>query len=516
MEKGRFITPFFVVLIFCEAIVNNTIVDFLNNSYKLYPDKAACIDDDGFITYRELYEKSEIVAANLASIVQTGTPMPVVMKKSCNALIILWGIIRAGGCYCVIDANQPKIRIESILTTLSAKYVIAGQDALKKLSDISCEIISPESLFENNNRDIALQNEIIDTDPLYIMFTSGSTGVPKGVLVNHRSVIDFINQFTELFDFNSDDVIGNQAPWDFDVSVKDIFSAVKVGATLRLIPKKYFSLPVDLVNLLDRDKVTTLTWAVSALVILSSRGALEKLAPSSIKKILFSGEVMPVKQYNIWRSFYPDALFVNVYGPTEITCNCTYHVVEGVYPEDSVIPAGKAFPNERVFLLDDEDKLISTKNKNKLGEICVSGTCVTIGYYNNPDETSKRFVQNPLNTLFDEKIYRTGDLAYYNENNDLVYASRKDFQIKHMGHRIELTEIERCINKNSQVNMSCVIYHEEKIIAFIEGTIPEKELVIEMRKVLPVFMIPQEFKFVESMPFNNNGKIDRKALTATL
>lgn len=493
----------------------NTVTDYLKNSYINYPDRVACIDDEKTLTYKELYELSDIVASNLIDKITVGTPIPLIMKKSCDALVILWGIIKAGGCYCVIDAMQPKVRIESIINTLNSKYVIAKSDSAKKLENLSCEIISPESLFENNGTK-ATSVVHIDTDPLYIMFTSGSTGVPKGVIVNHRSVIDFIDQFTTLFGFSCEDVIGNQAPWDFDVSVKDIFSAARVGAAIRLIPKKYFSLPVDLVTLLDKDKVTTLTWAVSALVILSSRGALEKLAPKYINKILFSGEVMPVKQYNIWRGFYPDALFVNVYGPTEITCNCTYHIVEGIYPEDSVIPAGKAFPNERVFLLSDDDKLISKDEKNTEGEICVSGTAVVIGYYNNPEETNKRFVQNPLNKLYPEIIYRTGDLAYYDENEDLVYTSRKDFQIKHMGHRIELSEIDRCINRNENVNMSCTIFHDEKIIAFVEGNIEEKALVAEMRKILPVFMIPSEFRFVESMPFNNNGKIDRKALALLL
>ncbi|MDO4966616.1 MAG: amino acid adenylation domain-containing protein [Lachnospiraceae bacterium] len=493
----------------------NTVTDYLKNSYINYPDRVACIDDEKTLTYKELYELSDVVASNLIDKITVGTPIPLIMKKSCDALVILWGIIKAGGCYCVIDAMQPKVRIESIINTLNSKYVIAKSDSAKKLENLSCEIISPESLFENNGTK-ATSVVHIDTDPLYIMFTSGSTGVPKGVIVNHRSVIDFIDQFTTLFGFSCEDVIGNQAPWDFDVSVKDIFSAARVGAAIRLIPKKYFSLPVDLVTLLDKDKVTTLTWAVSALVILSSRGALEKLAPKYINKILFSGEVMPVKQYNIWRGFYPDALFVNVYGPTEITCNCTYHIVEGIYPEDSVIPAGKAFPNERVFLLSDDDKLISKDEKNTEGEICVSGTAVVIGYYNNPEETNKRFVQNPLNKLYPEIIYRTGDLAYYDENEDLVYTSRKDFQIKHMGHRIELSEIDRCINRNENVNMSCTIFHDEKIIAFVEGNIEEKALVAEMRKILPVFMIPSEFRFVESMPFNNNGKIDRKALALLL
>lgn len=494
--------------------IDKTVISYLRETVDLFPDKLACIDDSERITYRELDEKSNIVAANLIRIVETRKPIPLIMKKSCKAYILLWGIIKAGCCYVVIDGNQPNVRIESILNTLKAGVVISENDITKKVPSYSGKALSFDDLMEDADeyRDFCPITDSIDTDPLYVMFTSGSTGTPKGVLVSHRSVIDFIDCFTELFGFSSEDVIANQAPWDFDVSVKDIFSAVKVGATLRLIPKKYFSLPMDLVKLLDEDKVTTLTWAVSALVILSSRGILEEYTPKYINKVIFSGEVMPAKQYNIWRKCYKDAKFVNIYGPTEITCNCTYYFVEGFYNEDEVIPMGKAIPNERVFLLDDDDNLIDDTMVNVPGEVCVSGTAVTMGYFNNKEESDKRFVQNPLNDLYDEKIYRTGDLAYYNENKDLCFSSRKDFQIKHMGHRIELSEIERCINSFEGIHMSCCLYENEEIIAFVEGESDEKSLVMHMRKTLPAFMIPSKINSIKAMPFNNNGKIDRKAL----
>lgn len=499
--------------------MDRTVLSYLNNSVKCYPDRTACIDDNERITYRELDEMSDVVAFNLRTMTGVHSTVPLIMKKSCKALILLWGIIKSGNCYAVIDGNQPNVRIESILTTLEAGLVISENDITRKVPSYSGRVVSYDELTsvpEGCERKTAVCEDIIDTDPLYVMFTSGSTGVPKGVLVCHRSVVDFIDVFTELFGISYEDIIGNQAPWDFDVSVKDIFSAAKTGATLRLIPKKYFSLPMDLAKLLDDDKVTTLTWAVSALVILSSRGILEQATPKYIKRVIFSGEVMPAKQYNIWRKCYPDATFINIYGPTEITCNCTYYEVKGFYDEDAVIPMGRAIPNERVFLLDDEDRLIDERRINTPGEVCVSGTAVSIGYYNNPEETAKRFVQNPLNRLYDEKIYRTGDLAYYNESGDLCFASRKDFQIKHMGHRIELSEVERCINSCDGIRMSCCIYENEEIIAFIEGDREEKEVVLHMRKTLPAFMIPSRFVFVDSMPFNNNGKIDRKALTASL
>ncbi|MDO4187889.1 MAG: amino acid adenylation domain-containing protein [Lachnospiraceae bacterium] len=506
--------------------MNKTVISYLKNTVKQYSDKVCCIDDNETITYRELDELSDAVAYKLSSIVKRSTPVPLIMKKSCKALILMWGIIKSGCCYVVIDGNQPNVRIESILNTLNASLVICENDITKKVPSYDGQMLKYEdfikldtSLVEENESikdKVSFGNDIIDTDPLYVMFTSGSTGTPKGVLVSHRNVVDFIDIFTELFEFDSEDIIGNQAPWDFDVSVKDIFSSIKVGATLRLIPKKYFSLPMDLAKLLDEDKVTTLTWAVSALVILSSRGILEEYTPKHIKKVIFSGEVMPAKQYNIWRKCYPNAKFINIYGPTEITCNCTYYEVKGLYGEEDVIPMGKAIPNERVFLLDDEDRLITEDMISVPGEVCVSGTAVTMGYFNNPEETAKRFVQNPLNKMYEEKIYRTGDLAYYIDTGDLCFSSRKDFQIKHMGHRIELSEIERCINSFEGIHMSCCLYENEEITAFIEGDAEEKALIMYMRKTLPVFMIPARFVFVESMPFNNNGKIDRKALKEKL
>lgn len=504
--------------------MTKTVLSYLKNSVNKYGDKYVCIDDNESVTYNELDQMSDIVAVYLSKRVEVASPVPVIMKKSCRALFIMWGIIKAGGCYVFIDSNQPPKRIETILSVLKTPFVIAEKEALRKLKEIEIEIVSPEQLMEVevSNEEIGklgeLQETFVDTNPLYVMFTSGSTGVPKGVLVNHRSVIDFIDCFTEIFGIDETDVLGNQAPWDFDVSVKDIFSCIKCGATLRLIPKKYFSLPIDLVKLLDEDKVTNLTWAASALSIVSSRGAFDVTVPKYIKRIMYSGEVLPIKQYNIWRKMYPNALIANVYGPTEITCNCTYFITNGIYEENSVIPIGKAFPNEKVFLLSDEDKLITPDDKNIEGEICVSGTCVTMGYFRNSEETSKRFVNNPLNKSFEERIYRTGDLAYYDENENLVFASRKDFQIKHMGHRIELSEVEKCINACDNVNLSCCLYEDEVITAFVEASsdVTEKEIVTSMRKTVPQFMIPAQFIFLDKMPFNNNGKIDRNALKLLL
>lgn len=498
------------------------ILDYLENSAGRVPEKIAVADEKNAFTYEELLDKAERIGAALAKETAVRRAVPVYMDKSCNALAAFMGAVKAGCFYCLLDPSQPVERINMILSTLGAELMIVDEKSAKKQEKLGFtgKVFNIEELLtytpsekEREKLD-AIRAEALDIDPLYSIFTSGSTGVPKGVIVNHRSVIDFIDCFTDTFHITQEDVIGNQAPFDFDVSVKDIYSTLKTGATMQIIPKKLFSFPMPLMDYLDDRKVTTLIWAVSALCIVTTLKGFEYKRPSQINKVIFSGEVMPVKHLNIWRETYPEAMFVNVYGPTEITCNCTYYIVDREFELDETLPMGKAFPNERVFLLDDEDRLVTPDMPEVTGEICVSGTAVTLGYYNNKEKTSQAFVQNPLNDSYNEIIYRTGDLGYYSKTGELYFSSRKDFQIKHMGHRIELGEIDMAINAVDGVVRACCIFDKEgnKILGFYEGSADKKTITHELMKKLPKFMIPQEFIQVESMPVTKNGKIDRNAL----
>ena len=498
------------------------VLDYLYNSKEKYPLKTAVADDKSAMTYTELVDNATAIAAGLLEYTGLRKAVPVYMDKSCVALAAFMGVVMTDNFYVLLEPGHPAERLHGILNTLEADIIVTSRKYEKKAAKLEFDgiIIYVEDLLltevtEDTVKKLDnIKKNTLDIDPLYAIFTSGSTGVPKGVVVNHRSVIDFIDCFTDTFGISEKDVIGNQAPFDFDVSVKDIYSSLKCGATLQIIPKSMFSFPTRLLDYLDDNKVTTLIWAVSALCIVTTLKGFEYKVPGSINKVIFSGEVMPIKHLNKWRETYPDAMFVNVYGPTEITCNCTYYIVDREFELDDVLPMGGAFPNERVFLLDDKNRIIDASEPNKTGEICVSGTAVTMGYFNNKEKTDSAFVQNPLNPYYNEIIYRTGDLGYYNERGEMCFSSRKDFQIKHNGHRIELGEIEMAINSMDGIQRACCIYQQEenKIYAFYEGEADNKSLTTYLVSKIPKFMIPEVLVNVEAMPLTKNGKIDRKAL----
>ena len=494
------------------------ILDYLEATCDRLPDKTAFADADTSATFAQLVRGARAVGSALLPLVPPRATVGFYLDKSVAAVVGFMGAVYAGCAYAQLNLRYPAARIEAILDTLGSPVVVTDRAHAQQLLPMAGgrTVLCVEDLAVHPIDEAGLARVragMIDIDPLYVNFTSGSTGTPKGVVVGHRSVIDFIACFTELFSITDADVLANQAPFDFDVSVKDIYSGLFTGATVQIVPTAYFTQPTKLMDFLCDRGATVLVWAVSALCFLTTMNALEYRKPERLRAILFSGEVMPIRHLNRLQKHLPDAMYVNLYGPTEITCNCTYYVVDRPFAPGDALPIGVPFPNERILLLTPENREAAP---GEVGELCVSGTALALGYLNDPERTAAAFTQNPLNTSTPERIYRTGDLVRLCENGEMVYVSRKDFQIKHMGHRIELGEIETAIGAVEGVERACCIYlHERgKLLAFISGSAEKEAVLAALRERLPAYMIPGVMQSVDAMPLNKNGKIDRDALLA--
>lgn len=503
--------------------MQRSVLDYLEESAERFPEKIVFADDKDKICYHEFQNQAKAVATALADCVKVGRNQPVVVfiERSIESLISFFGVAYSGNFYVPVDCQMPAKRIELIFQTLSPKAAIVTEGTKKVMEELPYDgkVLELQELIRTKVNQEMLDKiaaQRIDTDPLYAMFTSGSTGVPKGVLVGHRSVIDLIDNFKEEFGFDETLMLGNQAPFDFDVSVKDIYSTVKNGGTMHVIPKVMFSMVASLIDYLNKNEINTVIWATSALRIIENLNVFSQKTPTYLRTVMFSGEVMPNKVLNYWRKYLPDAMYVNLYGPTEITCNCTFYKVDRPFADEDTLPIGTAFQNTDILLLDGERK--NEVEFGQVGEICVRGSSLALGYYNNWEKTKEAFIQNPLNSWYPELIYCTGDLGRYVEDGNLMFISRKDYQIKHMGHRIELGEIEIAINALSFVEAACCIYDEkeEKIVLFYQAIEQcDRELLKSLGKVIPRYMFPNKMVYFERLPLNKNAKIDRAWLKET-
>lgn len=493
------------------------VLEYLESTASSYPDKVALADDKKAVTFHEWEVYAKAIGSEISRKTEKAVRQPVLVfvDRRIEGLIAFMGVVESGNFYVPIDCKMPAERIKlimQVLNPIAAIYITDMDRATLESIGFTGSILNYDEAklaMVDHNLLNGIRGGIIDLDPLYAIFTSGSTGVPKGVIITHRGCIDLADWLVNTFDFTSEDNLGNQTPFYFDGSVKDIYICLKTGATLNVIGKKYFTFPKLLINFLNERRITAILWATSAIVLIGNSNILAENPPRYLNKVFFAGEAMPAKQLKVWQKQFPVAMYVNLYGPTEITVDCTYYIVDRNFNDDEYIPIGKECRNMQVLVFNDENKLVK---HGETGELCVRGSGVALGYYGNWQKTNEVFIQNPLNDHYHDLIYKTGDLVKYNEDGILEFVSRKDFQVKHNGNRIELGEIEAAVNALSGVtNAACIFDKEEDhiILYYTTADSSDIEIINSVKERIPKYMFPNKVIRLEEMPYSLNGKIDR-------
>lgn len=487
-----------------------SVCDFLENSALKFPDKIAFVEGVKSITYKELDEKSSALACEISTRLngKIKEPILITLDKSIEAIIAVYATIKSGNFFSIIDNKNPVHRIEKILTILEPSLIIKQND----FNNFGILSINESQILEFKCGDTKtlknIKSKMLDTDLLYVLFTSGSTGVPKGVCTNHRSMCEYMSVVRDYFGFNDTDILANHSNFYFVKATLEIFGSVFFGATTHILGGFLGVFGSELFSYYEKHKITTLNIVPSMINFIAKSGVLEAYKFPSLKRVLIGGEMLNAKMIKIWQNTYAHADFFNCFGGTETLSNPAFHKIDKSREYD-FIPAGRR-DNCELFLLDDENKLISSSFKT--GEICVRGTALACGYYNDKETSKKVFIQNPLNEHYREIIYKSGDLGYYNESGELLCVGRADNQIKIAGNRIELGEIENVILSINNVKNCACIFVNDKIVCYYSGQIDKKELKVTLKNELLSYMVPSKFININSIPLNSNGKVDRKYL----
>lgn len=493
------------------------ILTYLEESAVRWSEKKAIADDKHSLTFAQWNQYSRNIGTAISRLSDKSLRKPVLVfvDRRIEGLVGFMGVVQSGNFYVPIDCKMPDQRVKlisDVLNPIAAITVTVADEKTLDLINFQGARFKYDEVILNKADDSLLEEireQMIDTDPVYSIFTSGSTGVPKGVVIAQRGMVDLAEWLVNTFHFTENDALGNQTPFYFDGSVKDICICLKSGATLNIIGKKYFTFPKLIIPFLNDRKITAILWATSAIVLIGNSDILSVNLPEHLRLVTFAGEAMPAKQLKVWMNKLPDVKFVNLYGPTEITVDCTYYEVNRQFGDDEFIPIGNACQNKGILVFNDDNQLVKV---GETGELCVRGTGVALGYYNNKEKTQEVFVQNPLHNLYEDKIYRTGDIVKYNELGEIEFVSRKDFQIKHKGNRIEMGEIEVAINSIPNITNAACIFdqpNDKIVLYYTTADNQEMDIINLVKDKIPVYMFPEVINHLKVMPYNMNGKIDR-------
>lgn len=501
----------------------NLILEF-DRRYRDYADKDAVINGENRMSFSILAQKAIIVGSFICEKFNSvkNLPIAIFLPKSEEAVIADLGVGYSCNIFMNLDIKLPESRLSNILNLIEPAIIITDNQFVSKLHNVNSPVFCIEDILNSKKYDenshrflIERLDQQIDTDPFCIINTSGSTGTPKGVVLNHRSFFDFYSWSVKTFNFNGTEIIGSLSPIVFDIFDFELCLLMLSGSTISLLDSNLAIFPARLLECVVKTKVNFIFWVPTIMVNIANMDILSKIDLSCLKTIWFAGEVFPTKQFNYWKRHLPNTTFANLYGPIEITLDCTYYIIDSEFGDDQPLPIGIPCYNTNVLILNEFDQLCK---QGEVGELCVRGTSLAMGYYNNPEKTAAAFVQNPLNKSYPELIYRTGDLAYIDERGLIMFKGRKDSLIKHMGYRIELGEIEHIsVNTLKVVPNCCVVYNRKaKAITMIYekneniDTLTVKKALMSQ---LPRYMVPTEFVELDQLPRNTNGKIDRLKLS---
>ncbi|MBV1911521.1 MAG: amino acid adenylation domain-containing protein [Kangiellaceae bacterium] len=498
--------------------------DFVNAA-ELYKQNDAVWTEFGSITYQELDKRSSAFACwMLNNKLAPNKRTALILPKSIDTIVAILGTLKAGNTYVPLGDTWPANRLNAIVENGDFELVVMNRE-YKDVDLGNCK-----QLFTSSNEwsesqiyaDLQALSmvQISPEDQAYILYTSGSTGIPKGVCVSHAAAQYFPEWAKKEFNVDSTHRIASIAPFTFDLSTFDLFTGLASGGCVYIVPEKYKMFPSRLSGFLEKHKITTLYAVPSTLTLLLLNGNLDKRDLSHLKAVLFAGEVFPIAMCRQFRKFLPvDAQYYNLYGPTE-TNVCTYYDASVVPEGDENLPIGLPLPGTTSFIDSGPD------DEPGSGELCIFGPTLMSGYWGKPNKNALYWTTLPSDPT--KQAYRTGDITYQDDKGNWIYKGRADKMVKIWGYRVELGEIESAILKYQGVELCAVVKRDkaknlgEELVAFITRTETNAEKVLDhtdlfkhSKSYLPHYMVPSHIYELESFPVNNSGKVDRLSLEKT-